>query len=173
MSNWASPILVVPKKQDCADADNPQDSNNGKFNLQVCIDYRKLNSHIQIACQIKASGSLGTAISNYPLLIFNSILAHFNGCKYFSTIDLRLGYYHIKFGKQAAEKTVLVTDKGIWIFHSLPFGINISPSVSLYVLGKVLTQCMEFTLNYLNDVTVFSKTWQGHLQNLEEVFKQL
>ena len=36
MSDWASPILVVSKKQDCMDTDNPQGSNNGKFNLQLC-----------------------------------------------------------------------------------------------------------------------------------------
>ena len=135
MSNWASPILVVPKKQDHVDAKNLQGSNNGKFNLQLCINYRKLNSHIQTACQIKANGSLGKVISNYPLLTIDSILAHFNGCKYFLTIDLRLGYYHIKLSREAAEKTALITDKGKWIFHSLPFGINISPSVFSYVLG--------------------------------------
>ena len=40
--------------------------------------------------------------------------------------------------KEAAEKIAFVTDKGKWIFHSLPFGINISPSTFSYVLGKVL-----------------------------------
>ena len=32
---------------------------------------------------------------------------------------------------------------------------------------------MEFTFNYLEDMMVFSETWQGHLQHLEEVFKWL
>ena len=100
---------------------NSQGSNNGKFNLWLCINYRKLNSHIQTACQIKADGSLwlyinyrklkshiqttyqikgdgslGKVISNYPLPTIDSILAHFNSCKYVSTINLRSGYYHIK-----------------------------------------------------------------------------
>ena len=95
------------------------------------INYRRLNSHIQTAHQIKAKGSLGKVISNYPLLTIDSILAHFNGCKYFSTINLRLGYYHIKLSKEAVEKTVFTTDKGKWIFHSLPFGINIGLSACL------------------------------------------
>ena len=58
MSNWAIPILVVPKKQDCMDTDNPQGSSNSKFNLQLCINYSKLHSHIQTACQIKVNDSL-------------------------------------------------------------------------------------------------------------------
>ena len=46
ISNWASPILVVPKKQDCMDTKNLQGSNN--FNLWLCNDYRKLNSHVTL-----------------------------------------------------------------------------------------------------------------------------
>ena len=155
MSNWASPILVVPKKQDCMETNNSQGSS--KFNLQLCINYRKWNSCIQTAHQIKAIGSLGKVISNYPQPTINSILAHFNGCKYFSTINLRPGYYHIKLSKEVAEKTAFVTSEGNWIFHSLPFGINISPSVFSYMLGKVLMQCSEYALNYINDTMVFSE----------------
>ena len=173
MSDWSSPTLVVPKKQDCMETIDSQGSNNGKFNLPLCIDYRKLNSHIQTAGQIKADGTLGKMISKYPLPTIDSILAHFNGCKYLSTIDLRLGYDHIKLSKEAVEKTAFITNKGKWILHSLPFGINISPSAFSYVLGKVLVQCSEYILNYLNDIMVFSEMWESHLKHLEEVFKWL
>ena len=75
--------------------------------------------------------------------------------------------------EEAAEKTAFVTDKGKWIFHSLPFSINIGPSAFAYVLDKVLAQCTEFALNYLDDIMIFSKMWQDHLNHLEEVFKCL
>ena len=45
--DWVSPILVVPRKQDCMETNNSQGSSN--FNLQLCTNYRKLNSHIQTA----------------------------------------------------------------------------------------------------------------------------
>ena len=171
MSNWASPILVVPKKQDCMDPNHTLGSSN--FNLQLCINCRKLNSHIQTACQIKANSTLGKVISNYPLPTINSILAHFNGCKYFLTINLTSGYYHIKLSKEAVGKMTFITDKGKWIFHSLPFGINIGPSAFSYVLEKILVQCSEYTLNYLDNMMVFSEMWESHLMHLEEVFKWL
>ena len=47
---------------------------------------------------------------------------------------------------------------------------------SFYILictRKVLAQCMEFALNYLDNIMVFSKTWQGHLWHLEEAFEWL
>ena len=124
----------------------------------MCLDYRKLNSRIQTAYQIKADGSLGKVISNYPLPTIDSILAHFNGCKFFSEIDLSSGHYHIRLMKEAAGKTSFITDKGKWIFHSLPFGINIGPSAFSYVLGKVLASCTAFALNYLDDIMIFLTT---------------
>ena len=85
---------------------------------------------------------------------------------------MRSDYYHIHLTKEAAERTAFVTDKGKWIFHLLPFVINKGPAFS-YVLGKALAQCTEFALNYLDDFMIFSKTWQDHLNHLEEVFRCL
>ena len=42
-----------------------------------------------------------------------------------------------------------------------------------YVLGKALAQCEEFALSYLDDIMIYSKMWQDHLNNLEEMFKGL
>ena len=75
MSDWASPILVVPKKEEHADISSSNTSGSCKtseFNLQLYIDYRKLNSQIQRACHIKANGGLGKVISSYPLPTINS-----------------------------------------------------------------------------------------------------
>ena len=123
------------------------------------------------ARQIKADGSLGKVISNYPLPTIDNLLARLNGCKFFSTIDLSSCYYHIWLTKEAVEKTALVMDKGKWIFHSLLFGINIGPLVFSYILGKVLVPCMEFRLKILDDIMIFSSMWEEHLEHLKAVFK--
>ena len=157
-SDWASPILGVPKKEEHVDNSSSNtscSSKNSKFNL-YWIEYRKLNSWIQTACHIKADRSLSKVISNYPLPTIDSILACFNGCKFLSAIDLRSYYYHICLTREAAEETAFVMEKGKCIFHSLPFGINIGPSAFSYVLGKVLVQCTEFTFDYLDDIMIFS-----------------
>ena len=74
---------------------------------------------------------------------------------------------------EAAEKTAFVTDKGKWIFHSLQFGIKIGPSTFSYVLGKGLAPCTEFTLNYLDDIMIFSRTWGEHLNTLKQCSSDL
>ena len=55
----------------------------------------------------------------------------------------------------------------------LPFTTLWHKYWSFCVLGKVLAQYTEFSLNYLNDIMFFSKTWQDHLSHLEDVFKHL
>ena len=137
------------------------------------IDYHKLKSRILTARQIKADGRLGKVVANYPLPTIDNLLAHFKDCQYFSTLDLHSGYYHIKLTQEAAEKTPFTISKGKWKFHLLPFSINLGPSAFSYVLGKVLAPCLEFALNYLDDIIIFSRTWEDHIRHLEEVFKQL
>ena len=168
MSNWTSPILVLHKKPDL-NTSNTKD--NKQFNLRVCINYHKLNNRILTPRQIKADGKLGKVVTNYPLPTIDNLLAHFKDSKYFSTLDLQSWYYHIKLTPEAAEKTAFVIDKGKWKFHSLPFGINLGPSALSYVLGKVLASWNNFTHNYLDDIIIFSGTWEEHLEHPEEVFK--
>ena len=76
MSDWASPILVVPKKPMPQD---PSTSNKEQFNLRLCIDYRKLNSQIIMARQVKSNGTLGKVVANYPLPTIDTLLASFKG----------------------------------------------------------------------------------------------
>ena len=170
MSDWASPISVVPKKPTPQD---PKSPNKKEFSLRLCINYRKLNSQIITARQVKSNGTLGKVVASYPLLTIDTLLARFKGCKYFSTLDLRSGYYHIKLTKEALAKAPFVTDKGKWQFHSLPFGINLGPSAFSYVLGTTLKHCQAFALNYLDGIIIFSKTWKEHLEHLKQVVKVL
>ena len=101
MSHWASPILVVPKKTVPQD---PKSSNKKQFNIRLCIDYRKLNSQIIMARQVKSNRTLGKVVASYPLPTIDMLLARFKDCKYFLTLNFRLGYYHIKLTKEALTK---------------------------------------------------------------------
>ena len=74
MSNWASPILVIPKKPNLNVFST---KNNKQFNLRLCIDYHKLNNRILTARQIKADGRLGKVVVNYLLPTIDNLLAHF------------------------------------------------------------------------------------------------
>ena len=52
---------------------NPNNNKNDKFNLNLHIDYRKLNRRIQTACQVKADGSLGKVMTDKDKWILHSL----------------------------------------------------------------------------------------------------
>ena len=82
LSPWASPVIVVPKKS-APDEPPPR---------RLCMDYRKVNSLQQ---EVKRTDKGTGCLSLYPLPKIDEMFAKLNGAKFFSTIDLRSGYYHI------------------------------------------------------------------------------
>ena len=84
MSNWASPIVIVPKKS--APKEPPK--------RRLCIDFRKVNELQEVLVEGKKRGQ----ISLHPLPKIDEIYAKLKGAKVFSTTDLRSGYYHITLG---------------------------------------------------------------------------
>ena len=82
MSPWASPIVVVPKKS--------QHGEPPKKGL--CIDFRKINNLQQA---VITEGKPKGCLSLVPLPKIDEMYAKLKGAKFFSTIDLRSGYYHI------------------------------------------------------------------------------
>ena len=97
ISNWAAPTCIVKKK--------PDPSQPKKLQLTMCIDYRKVNQS-----QITAHNSNnGKVVSIFPLPRIQELLSRLIHCKYFSSLDLPLGYYHISLREDAKKKTVFVT----------------------------------------------------------------
>ena len=131
MSPWASPIVIVPKKSQPGEPPKKR----------LCIDFRKINDLQQ---KVITEGKSKGCLSLIPLLKINEMYAKLKGAKFFSTIDLRSGYYHIALGKDSRAKTAFV----------MPFGKY------------------EFLL-YLDDIIIFSDTEEEHLAHIEEIFKRL
>ena len=106
LSNWSAPCMVVPKKQDM---DKPHD-----VQLRMVIDYRQLNKRILTSRAPDRNGKVGNVISNYPIPNIESLLARLEGCKYFSILDLRSGYHHIRLSEKSKQLTAFTT-------HSVKF----------------------------------------------------
>ena len=85
ISPWASPIVVVPKKSTPGEPPH----------RRMCIDFRKLNDLQPEVCH--ADSQTGGNISLVPLPKIDEMYGRLKGAKYFTTLDLRSGYYHIRF----------------------------------------------------------------------------
>ena len=165
LSNWSTPCMVMPKKQD---SDKPNE-----IQLRMVIDYRQLNKRILTSRALDRNGKVGKVISNYPIPNIESLLARLEECKYFSILDLRSSYHHIGLSEKSKPLTAFTTHLGKFQWNVLPFGIGIGVQTFSFVINKAIGQCYDFAANYLDDIIVFSRTVEDHLKNLEQVFAAL
>ena len=160
LSPWASPVIVVPKKS--APDEPPR--------RRLVIDYRKINSLQQ---QIKRADKSTGCLSLYPLLKIDEMFVKLNGARIFSTIDLRSRYYHIGLTEGSRPKSAFMVPMGKFEFLRTPFGLSQAPAYFKLLIDNVLQGCSKFAMGYLDDIIIFSKTEEEHLEHLEKIFKKL
>ena len=142
-SPWASPIVLVPKKDG---------------STRFCIDYRRLNSV--------------TKKDSYALPTIQAMLDGLGGASWFCTLDLRSGYWQVALKEDAKEKTAFtIYQRGLWQFKVLPFGLCNAPATFQRLMEAVLPP--ELALVYLDDIIVFGKDFTTVLNKLEQVLKRL
>ena len=95
------------------------------------------------------------------------------GARFFSTIDLRSGYYHIRLTHESRAKSAFVVPMGKWEFKRTPFGLSQVPAYFQLLRDKVLMGCCKFMMGYLDDIIIFSSNGVDNLQHIEEIFNRL
>ena len=160
LSRWASPVIVVPKK---SVPDEPP-------RRRLCVDYRKVNT---LQPEVKRTDKGTGCLSLYPLPKIDEMFSKLGGTTIFSTIDLRSGYYHIGLMRESRAKSAFVVPMGKWQFKHTPFRLSQAPAYFQLLIDKVLMGCSSFAMGYLDDIIIFSKTEEEHLQHLEEIFVRL
>lgn len=110
-SPYASPITLAFKKDDQA-------------RTRLCIDYRKINVL-----------SLSDA---EPIPRIDSLLDQLTHAKFFSTLDLASGYWHIKLDEKSSEKLAFTSNYGLFEFTRLPFGWKNSPAIFQRAIRRIL-----------------------------------
>ena len=160
LSRWASPVIVVPKK---SAPDKPP-------RRRLCVDYQKVNA---LQPEVKRTDKGTGCLSLYPLPKIDEMFSKLGGAKIFSTIDLRSGYYHIGLTQESRAKSAFVVPMGKWQFKRTPFGLSQAPAYFQLLIDQVLMGCSGFAMGYLDDIIIFSKTEEEHLEHLEEIFVRL
>ncbi|GFV99324.1 retrovirus-related Pol polyprotein from transposon 297 [Trichonephila clavipes] len=89
-------------------------------------------------------------------------------------MDLRSGYWQIEIDEADREKTAFITPEGLYEFKVMPFGLCNAPATFEKMMDNLLrhfkwTMC----LCYLDDIIVFSETFEDHLIRLRLVLKCL
>ncbi len=94
------------------------------------------------------------------------------GCKVFSEIDLRKGYYQIPMHPADIRKTAICTPFGLFEFRRMPFGLRNAGNTFQRMMDRILAG-LSFVFCYLDDIIIASRDEQEHLEHLREVFSRL
>ena len=97
------------------------------------------------------------------------------GAKLFSTLDLKYGYLQVPIKKEHKSKTAFRTSSGqLYEFNRLSFGLCNAPATFSRLMNNVLSGLSwEVCLYYLDNIIVFSKTWDEHIQWPHMIFQRL
>ena len=145
-SPGASPVVMVKKKDG---------------SLRFCVDFPQFNS--------------STIKYARPLPRFDDLLDALHGARWFSTLDLKSGYWQVPIMERDREKAAFHTSGGqLFEFNQVPFGLCNTPATFSRLMDRVLAGLhWETGLFYLNDIIVFATTWEEHFARLRQVFERL
>jgi deoxyuridine 5'-triphosphate nucleotidohydrolase len=144
-SPWASPIVVAMRK-------------NGKKRL--CVDYRKLNSV--------------TKKDAYPLPRIDEMMDALGKAKWFSSTDLTNGFWQIGMHPDSVQKTAFISREGLYEFNVMPFGVCNGPPTFQRAMDNMLGNYnWKFAMVYIDDINIFSETFEEHLEHLRLVFQRI
>ena len=87
-------------------------------------------------------------------------------------LDLHSGYYHISLTEEAKKKTAFITADGKYQWNIVPFGLATAVSAFQYLMSTVFTGLNNLAFTYLDNVLVFSETYEDNLHHLGTVFKK-
>ncbi|XP_040182571.1 uncharacterized protein LOC120915831 [Rana temporaria] len=143
-SPWASPVVLVPKRDGT---------------IRFCIDYRKLNDR--------------TITDAYPMPRIDELLDRMASGHFLTTLDLCKGYWQIPLDSAAILKSAFVTPFGLYQFRVMPFGMKNAPATFQRMADQLLEGMQDFACAYLDDIAIYSGTWEEHLTHLALVFRRL
>ena len=124
---------------------------------RMCMDYRALNKL--------------TIKNNYPLPRIDDLFDRLQGVKFFTKIDFTSGYHQIRISEEDVPKTAFRTRYGHFEFLVLPFGLCNAPATFQNLMHDIFWEHLDkFIIIYLDDIIIYSKTEEEHLEHLQIVF---
>ena len=98
-----------------------------------------------------------------------------NGAVIFTSLDLKSGYWQVELDEESIPYTAFtVGPLGFYECLRMPFGLTNAPATFQRLMENCLGDLhLNWCIIYLDDIIVYSKTPEEHLQRLEAVFKKI
>jgi hypothetical protein len=130
------------------------------WNWRLHIDYRALNKI--------------TIRNRYLIPRIDNLLDQLKGEKYFSKIDLKTRYHQVAIEPSDVWKTAFKAKEGLFEWLVMPFGLMNALAAFMRLMDDILRPFTNsFVVVYLDDILIFSQTWEEHLHHIRQVLQTL
>lgn len=128
--------------------------------IRLTVDYRLLNSR--------------TVKDQYNIPKIEDTFHSLSGAVWFSSLDLKSGYYQIEMEEEDKQKTAFWCPLGFYKFNRMPQGICNAPATFQRLMEKCMgAMAFQDVIVYLDDLLIFSHTLEEHETKLRKVLARL
>ena len=143
-SPWNCPIILLKKK--------------GKS--RFVSDFRELNKK--------------TKSDTYPLPNIKDCVEKMEGAKFWTTLDAASACWSVELEEKDREKTAFSIPHGKFEFKVMTFGLKNAGATYQRMMDIILSGLPpDRVLAYLDDIVIFSRSWDEHKQDVERVLDKL
>jgi len=103
----------------------------------------------------------------------DEVIDRLGAATFISTMDLNRGYWQVPMSMEAKTKTAFTTQFGLYQFNVMPFGLQGAPATFQRLMDKVIRGLEQFIAAYLDNLIIYSESWNDHLKHISEVLKCL
>ena len=143
VSEWSSPVVLVMREG---------------ATPRLCIDYRKVNAV--------------TRSDAYPIPRMEDCIDRIGQAQWVSKFDLLKGYWQVPLTDHAKEVSAFTTHDALYACNVLPFGMKNAPASFQRLMNQV-TRGLGNVVTYIDDVVVFSDSWESHIGHIRSLFTRL
>jgi hypothetical protein len=162
-SEWVSPIQVVLKKGGMIMVKNKKDElipQRTVIGWWMCIDFLNLNKAMKKY--------------HFPLPFIDEMLERLPKHSFFCFLDGYSGYHQISIHPNDQSKTSFTCPYGTYAYRRMSFGLCNAPAsfqrCMMSIFSDIIEEIMEV---FMDDFSIYGKTFNDCLENLDRVFKDV